>query len=125
MQTKSLRERAFLFFSRESGLTGHRCFRVKCRAFRALAVSAIGNIKTAIRLPIGSEVASRGQVAQSVEQRTENPCVGGSIPPLATIDFARALRAAKSSKGDSTLGHHPSFHTTFDFISLPVIRGAA
>ena len=25
-----------------------------------------------------------GQVAQSVEQRTENPCVGGSIPPLAT-----------------------------------------
>jgi hypothetical protein len=27
----------------------------------------------------------RGQVAQSVEQRTENPCVGGSIPPLATI----------------------------------------
>ena len=26
-----------------------------------------------------------GQVAQSVEQRTENPCVGGSIPPLATI----------------------------------------
>src|SRR5947208_11998858 len=29
--------------------------------------------------------ASRhGQVAQLVEQRTENPCVGGSIPPLAT-----------------------------------------
>ena len=26
-----------------------------------------------------------GQVAQSVEQRTENPCVGGSIPPLTTI----------------------------------------
>ena len=26
-----------------------------------------------------------GQVAQLVEQRTENPCVGGSIPPLATI----------------------------------------
>ena len=26
-----------------------------------------------------------GQVAQSVEQGTENPCVGGSIPPLATI----------------------------------------
>ena len=27
---------------------------------------------------------SNGQVAQSVEQRTENPCVGGSIPPQAT-----------------------------------------
>ena len=26
-----------------------------------------------------------GFVAQSVEQRTENPCVGGSIPPEATI----------------------------------------
>ncbi len=24
------------------------------------------------------------QIAQSVEQRTENPCVGGSIPPLGT-----------------------------------------
>jgi hypothetical protein len=28
-----------------------------------------------------------GQVAQLVEQRTENPRVGGSIPPLATIFF--------------------------------------
>ena len=26
-----------------------------------------------------------GLVAQLVEQRTENPCVGGSIPPRATI----------------------------------------
>lgn len=25
-----------------------------------------------------------GQIAQSVEQKTENLCVGGSIPPLAT-----------------------------------------
>jgi hypothetical protein len=31
-----------------------------------------------------------GWVAQSVEQRTENPCVGGSIPPPATI-FVLAL----------------------------------
>jgi hypothetical protein len=28
-----------------------------------------------------------GQVAQLVEQRTENPRVGGSIPSLATILF--------------------------------------
>ena len=28
------------------------------------------------------------QIAQSVEQRTENPCVGGSIPPLGTISQA-------------------------------------
>ncbi len=26
-----------------------------------------------------------GQIAQSVEQRTENPCVDGSIPSLATM----------------------------------------
>ena len=26
----------------------------------------------------------KGQIAQLVEQRIENPCVGGSIPPLAT-----------------------------------------
>src|SRR5690242_2473720 len=44
---------------------------------------------------------SNGQVAQSVEQRTENPCVGGSIPPLATkvssaypkFPKARSMRA--------------------------------
>ena len=28
-----------------------------------------------------------GQVAQSVEQRTENPCVGGSTPSLATTSL--------------------------------------
>ena len=31
-----------------------------------------------------------GWVAQLVEQRTENPCVGGSIPPPATISDAWA-----------------------------------
>ena len=30
-------------------------------------------------------ILAHGPVAQSVEQRTENPCVGGSIPPQATI----------------------------------------
>ena len=28
-----------------------------------------------------------GQIAQSVEQRTENPCVAGSIPALAISFF--------------------------------------
>ena len=38
------------------------------------------------------------QVAQSVEQRTENPRVGGSIPPLGTIfgDVAQLARASGS-----------------------------
>ena len=30
-----------------------------------------------------------GAVAQSVEQRTENPCVGGSIPPHTTEDLTQ------------------------------------
>ncbi len=33
---------------------------------------------------VGFISALPGQVAQLVEQRTENPCVGGSIPPLTT-----------------------------------------
>ena len=41
------------------------------------------------RLPFGPHVpaiiCASGPVAQSVEQRIENPCVGGSIPPQATI----------------------------------------
>ena len=45
------------------------------------------------RLPVTQEVASsslvtpamNAQIAQSVEQGTENPRVGGSIPPLGTI----------------------------------------
>ena len=32
-----------------------------------------------------------GQIAQLVEQRIENPCVGGSIPPLATINCFLAV----------------------------------
>jgi hypothetical protein len=35
---------------------------------------------------------SFGQIAQSVEQRTENPCVAGSIPVLATLSLAGEKR---------------------------------
>ena len=38
-----------------------------------------------------------GSVAQLVEQRTENPCVGGSIPPRATILTAFYRTAAWGS----------------------------
>ncbi len=34
------------------------------------------------------------QVAQSVEQRTENPRVGGSIPPLGTITLGFFLHSS-------------------------------
>ena len=34
-----------------------------------------------------------GAVAQSVEQRTENPCVGGSIPPHTTHYFTTPYKS--------------------------------
>jgi hypothetical protein len=37
--------------------------------------------------PASSFRRPAGSVAQLVEQRTENPCVGGSIPPRATISY--------------------------------------
>ncbi len=37
--------------------------------------------------PSGQPNSRHAQVAQLVEQRTENPRVGGSIPPLGTIVF--------------------------------------
>ena len=43
-----------------------------------------------------------GSVAQTVEQRTENPCVGGSIPPRATNE--------KAPKGLSHLLNHLITH---------------
>src|SRR5205823_11057875 len=48
----------------------------------------------------------QGQVAQLVEQRTENPCVGGSIPPLATrFRVARSDRQNWPRWFNSALGH--------------------
>ena len=38
------------------------------------------------------------QVAQSVEQRTENPCVGGSIPSLGTIHKLSAVSSQLSAR---------------------------
>ena len=35
---------------------------------------------------------NKGSVAQLVEQRTENPCVGGSIPSRATLKSASVFK---------------------------------
>ena len=40
---------------------------------------------TGVRNLLYKRPSPSAQVAQLVEQRTENPCVGGSIPPLGTI----------------------------------------
>ena len=44
-------------------------------------------------------ILSLGPVAQSVEQRIENPCVGGSIPPQATKNpkLIKGLRILRES----------------------------
>ena len=39
-----------------------------------------------------AEYSSRGEIAQLVEQRTENPCVTGPIPVLATTLFKPVFR---------------------------------
>src|SRR5215469_11293307 len=41
----------------------------------------------------------RAQVAQLVEQRTENPCVGGSIPPLGTTVLSNKTSDLDDRKG--------------------------
>ena len=46
----------------------------------------LGRLKT-----VSFIIASLGLVAQSVEQRIENPCVGGSIPPRATKNLNSPL----------------------------------
>src|SRR5438876_12101476 len=55
---------------------------------------------------LSSMTSSAGWVAQLVEQRTENPCVGGSIPPPATIfEIPNRLRAClKNAFGVPPLG---------------------
>ena len=42
---------------------------------------------TGVRNLLYKRPSPGAQVAQLVEQRTENPCVGGSIPPLGTIEI--------------------------------------
>ncbi len=47
-------------------------------------IKKFGQLKKSLYLCIALEKARFGAVAQSVEQRTENPCVGGSIPSHTT-----------------------------------------
>ena len=49
----------------------------------------------ALAFPFWSAIIRHlGLVAQSVEQRIENPCVGGSIPPRATKNSAAPIKNA-------------------------------
>jgi hypothetical protein len=65
--------------------------------------SIVGNLDSSALLSNISVSQTSGQVAQSVEQRTENPRVGGSIPSLAIFNFNNlhvwALRPCLASAG--------------------------
>ena len=51
-----------------------------------------------------------GSVAQTVEQRTENPCVGGSIPSRATIKrFNKLVTTNDKNLISATFSHNPFF----------------
>ena len=49
------------------------------------------NLHLVSPLQVSSIIPNLGLVAQSVEQRIENPCVGGSIPPRATKNLNSPL----------------------------------
>jgi hypothetical protein len=57
-----------------------------------------------------------GWVAQLVEQRTENPCVGGSIPPPATIFL---IWFASFIGGFELFGFVDSAVPVLEFLSRP------
>ena len=74
-----------------------------------------------------SQRNSEGQIAQLVEQRIENPCVGGSIPPLATktnrlrrLFFCPLPRIishfSRSSETSSTGSAERNVQTTFPLL---------
>jgi hypothetical protein len=50
-------------------------------------ITAAGRLEVAASRPTAISATTKAQVAQLVEQRTENPRVGGSIPPLGTINY--------------------------------------
>ena len=68
-----------------------------CRRFSAVEPCASGVPRVQAKRGQFAIIRTLGQVAQLVEQRTENPCVGGSIPPLATISRRRSGRNAHSA----------------------------
>ncbi len=55
------------------------------------------------------EIGRKGAVAQLVEQRTENPCVAGSIPAHTTItNNARSSNGRTSDFDSDCVGSNPA-----------------
>ena len=81
----------------------------------ALSGGAVTLPKERMRFPHASAMVGPG--SSGVEQRTENPRVGGSIPPLGTIYF-NGLAAPSSAYVASLLRL-----AILDFRGFPVMRG--
>ena len=58
-----------------------------------------------------------GAVAQSVEQRTENPCVAGSIPAHTT-----KMRAGAQCESDATRSHFSLTPALFLALKIEVVQ---
>ena len=56
-----------------------------------------------VSLPLQPQTRNNGAIAQLVEQRTENPCVPGSIPGGTTIHFRFSSEVDFSLYGISSL----------------------
>jgi hypothetical protein len=59
-----------------------------------LAMSQPAGTKILVSGGLQALLQLSGRVAQLVEQRTENPCVGGSIPSPATIFLSISMIAS-------------------------------
>lgn len=78
--------------SADFGASGEEWSPCKNRGWTTLAMP-LYNARRGPRLRAG-----KAQVAQSVEQRTENPRVGGSIPPLAIKQNQRLTRDRREAR---------------------------
>jgi hypothetical protein len=58
-----------------------------------------------------------GKIAQLVEQRTENPCVPGSIPGLATI-FSRCEKMSRRSFSEGGQDRFYQAKSKVSFVAL-------
>ena len=85
---------ASLFIAGWSSLVARRAHNPKAVGSNPAPATMVPWCSGLTRLPVTQKIASSilvgtaiffGSIAQSVEQRTENPCVAGSIPAGATI----------------------------------------
>ena len=114
----------------DSNLTTKPPISQKCSAIlkfilAGLVLQAFGS--PPLRPGQGNSDEKRGDVAQLVEQRTENPCVGGSIPSITTKSlpqsFVNQPFTFRISVGATESAQHDFPRTPFKAQSLPHLEG--